>query len=341
MERSLFRLSSMAVYVGLLFAPGVRSELATSAAYQTNAMDPESLVAAYHAAASKIFSFDLVMNTKSHAIIVVDRNGKSKLNTADQAENNKTSYRVLERPVVRSFVSKQVYKRGKFRTDLLEVDNAIKERDKILAAWNGVEAKAINRVAHSGIVSDFPNSNPGTFGFAYRQLYAYLRGSLTFHEFMRDRLPAHGVTARRDGSHIVLVAKSRAGVPLDGDPFEIHLYLNPDKGLMPEIVDLFLNRGGVTSHHARVVNQLGKFLPGIWAPASSKVSTYIEDRDSEFYGKEAGYFQIDLDVSRSKFNIPIADDLFDPKFEIGDRILDEREGKEYRLGIGNKMEDPN
>jgi hypothetical protein len=177
MERSLFRLSSMAVYVGLLFAPGVRSELATSAAYQTNAMDPESLVAAYHAAASKIFSFDLVMNTKSHAIIVVDRNGKSKLNTADQAENNKTSYRVLERPVVRSFVSKQVYKRGKFRTDLLEVDNAIKERDKILAAWNGVEAKAINRVAHSGIVSDFPNSNPGTFGFAYRQLYAYLRGS--------------------------------------------------------------------------------------------------------------------------------------------------------------------
>jgi hypothetical protein len=156
---------------------------------------------------------------------------------------------------------------------------------------------------------------------------------------MRDRLPAHGVTARRDGSHIVLVAKSRAAVPLDGDPFEVHLYLSPDKGLMPEIVDLFLKRGDVTSQHARVVNQLAKFPPGIWAPASSKVSTYIADPDSEFHGKEAGYFQIDLDVSRSKFNIPIADDLFDPEFEIGDRILDMRKGKTYRLGIGNKMED--
>ncbi len=302
-------------------------------------MDPESLVAAYHASVSKIFSFDLVVNAKSHAIISVDRSAKSKLNSADQAENDKTSYRVLERPVVRSFVSKQAYKRGKFRTDLLEVDNATKERDSILAAWNGVEAKDINRVAHSGIVSDFPNSNPGAFGSAYRELFAYVRRSLTFHDFMRERLPAHGVTARRDGSHIVLVAKSRAAVPLDGDPFEIHLYLNPDKGLMPEIVDLFLKRGDVTADHARVVNQLARFPPGIWAPASSKVSTYIADPDSEFYGKEAGYFQIDLDVSRSKFNVPVADDLFDPKFEIGDRILDMRTGKAYRLGIGNKMED--
>ena len=300
MERSLVRWSSMAVYIGLLFAPGVRPALATQAANQNNALDPAPLVAAYKSAVSKIFSFDLIVNAKSHAVIVGDRGGKSKLNSEDKAENNKTSYRVLDKPVVRSFVSQQVYKRGKFRTDLLEMDNAVKERDKILAAWNGVEAKDINRVAHSGIVSDFPNSNPGAFGFAYRELFAYVRRNLTFHDFLHERLPTHGVTARRDGSHIVLVAKSRAAVPLDGDPFEIHLYLNPDKGLMPEIVDLFLHRGDVKSHHARIVNQLAKFPPGIWAPESSKMSTYIEDPDSEFFGKEAGYFQIDLDVSALK-----------------------------------------
>jgi hypothetical protein len=127
MERSLVRLSSMVVYVGLLFATVVRSALATSAANQDDAMEPESLVAAYHAAVSKTFSFDLVVRAKSHAIIVVDRGAKSKLNSANEVENNKTSYRVLEQPVVRSFVSKQLYRRGKFRTDLLEVGNAIKD----------------------------------------------------------------------------------------------------------------------------------------------------------------------------------------------------------------------
>ena len=201
------------------------------------------MLAAYQAAVSKIFSFDLVVCSKSHAIIVVDREGKSRLDAANQAEKNKTSYRLLDRPAVRSFVSKQLFQGGKFRTDLLEADHAIKDPDKLFDAWNGAEAKTIDRVAHSGTVSDFPASSPGMFGYAYRQLYAYLRRSLTFYDFMRDRIPAHGVTARREGSHIVLVAKSRAAVPLDGDPFEIHLYLNPDKGHMPEIVDLFLKKG--------------------------------------------------------------------------------------------------
>ncbi len=122
MARSLARLSRMAVHVGLLFTPAVRPALATPAANQNNAMDPPSLVAAYHAAVSKIFPFDIVVKSQSHAIIVVDRADNSKLNSANEAEKSKTSYRVLESPVVRSFVSKQLYQRGKFRTDLLEFE---------------------------------------------------------------------------------------------------------------------------------------------------------------------------------------------------------------------------
>jgi hypothetical protein len=227
----------------------------------------------------------------------------------------------------------QFYDDGKFRIETIEPNPGFIRDSAEVETWDGVVSKSLDYPSLQGKISSVTRTEGGNFaGYSYLGLFRNFDGNYTYLEFFRDRLP-DGVTTYREGSLQVIKAVSIRGRLIKGSPFTVIMKLNPDKGLMPEVIEKYYS--DESSPRSRTSVTLKEVIPGVWAPTTISATYYNSAKGTPFYGDKALVRISEIDLDSSSFNCRIDPSEFDIVFPKGVLVGDDIHNTSYRVGQEN------
>jgi hypothetical protein len=293
----------------------------------------ETTLAAYEGACRAIESYDLTMTTSSGLLLEKpNQHDKSHDHTnkkqADSTPSEWTPVDPNQVHIKTIRISHQYCNREKFRNDLRK-QNGVEISEKAdTQIWDGGVDRRLDFGRRTGRIISMSRTQSGFFGVCFLDLFRDFDGNYTYARFIRDRM--ENASVEKEGDLIVLATRSNPTATIRGNPFGVRLFLDPDRGFMPTRIDL--TYGDDPIPQSRYTNELAEVLPGLWAPIRSRVSVFVRDKNSKYYGQELGYLLAEVDQSRSQFNGDIDPSVFDLTFPAGVMVHDEIRNTSYRAG---------
>jgi hypothetical protein len=292
-------------------------------------LDLEKVLAAYEAACAVVPSFEVYLRERYHQVLKVRNLSASPSEWEWQAVAGEKEI-ISNRRLTRQHRSGQ-----KYRGESLEVGGKTIAPNTSITAWNGAKEQVLDRVHSQATLSPYALTFPWAHGTCYLNLYKTYDGDFTYAALVRSR-SRDRVSVRRDAGLIVLTAEPEPMTTKRANTIGIRLFLDPERGLMPAKIDILFATADNKSYFKAMSynNSLVEIDPGQWLPMSCKLSGFVEPNKGrhQYWGLEKGYFLVEVDREKSRFNIDLPDSLFELEFPVGTVVSDQIRNTMYRVG---------
>jgi hypothetical protein len=289
---------------------------------QTPAND---IIKAYESACKAIETYDVQLRVVTRHILT----GKgAAVHEIPENDPRRTKTQIGE--------SRQFYKRGSFRVELLENRSHKFPAHSELLVWNGEVEKELSNIRHFGEITGWSLSRNPEYGLAYHELFSSYSPGYSYVAMIRDRPPG-SVSAIRESKYIVLAIPSAPETNTLAAWRSARLTLDPTKGFMPAKIEIFVHKKDEDAAlYDRLENTLAEVLPGIWAPIRSSRTNFALERKSKFFGKPFTIQEISIAPERMAFNKSIDNSIFALDFPVGTLVQDNVAHTSYSIGAGNR-----
>jgi hypothetical protein len=307
------------VCVLLCACPPVRSATAD----EGESGNAGEFIDAYEAAVRSISTFELQVEIKTRAFIVMEGKtsrsdpGSIRLRRAEQGEETFQTHGV----------TRQILSGEQFRVDTLPGADT-NATSPFITVWDGAEAISYRSLKNRATIDFQCRTLPSPQGFVYQNLYRTIDGDFTYVELLRER----DVVVAISEDCVQLKAAPKKGARYGN--FGVELSLSPEKGFLPTEISLIPDYAGQPqSTYVISLDLVGK--PGhgqVWAPSNARIVTYELNKEMEFFGEEIGETLISVDMKTAKINEPVAPSTFKVQFADGTEVLDRVRESSYVVG---------
>ena len=165
----------------------------------------------------------------------------------------------------------------------------------------------------------------------YEATYHMVGGTTDRIELSRQR---ESKLLPRDGRLFVLDVPTTSPGPFF---YSAHwrVWLDPDRNFMPVKLVQWLLKGAAEAHSLDIENELSEVAPGVWAPVSSLIRVFYKDEKSPFHGKNTFFCRLSVIKDQSRFNVDVADSLFEIRIPNGMTVIDRARNAVYTQGSDN------
>lgn len=279
-------------------------------------------------------SYDVYLQVTETYLV---RSERVKITTKDGKEVEVTRPRDLlpgEGPLVEKFAYRQVLAQGKRRIE--RIDPATGKASSTTVADGEVE-RSLNPEAISGYLGPMPRQFVSE-GSDYSTFYRNEFGDRDLVEILRSRKGTRVIPDPAPGKQPRLVLYSP---PESGTTFSIwgfRVFMDPQKALMPVLVEKFeIIEGKEVLLRRTVVDAFHEVEKGLWVPIKV-TSTFYSSSQGPLFGKPVVQIVAQVDVARSRWNVPIPDDTFVLKFPPGIHVTDRLRNIKFISGDGDTGE---
>ncbi len=113
------------------------------------------------------------------------------------------------------------------------------------------------------------------------------------------------------------------------------LWLDPDKNYLPVKYHVWFEKQGRTLQDRDCEIDLAEVSVGVWAPVKMRTQVYAKDPDSPIFGQCMGVSELSVVREKSRFNVPLADDLFVNTIPRGTTVVDKIRNVTYTEGASD------
>ncbi len=113
------------------------------------------------------------------------------------------------------------------------------------------------------------------------------------------------------------------------------VWLDPTRNFMPRRWSQWLIMAGERVRNLDCELDLAEVVPGVWAAVAARKSVYNKNKQSAVFGKIMGVDTMTVDMSKSRFNVPIAADVFSMKIPNGATVVDRTRNIVYTQGASD------
>jgi hypothetical protein len=161
----------------------------------------------------------------------------------------------------------------------------------------------------------------------YDVLYRTVLGSTDRIAMSRER---QARLLPREGSiYVISVPPAKQG---DFQTLSWKVWLDPAKNFLPSrwTETSIIDGREVRNRDCDVV--LKEVAEGVWAPVEANMTVYNQNLQSPVFGKVIGHNMLKVNLEKSHFNVPIADEIFDVKIPDGATVVDNIRNVVYTKG---------
>jgi hypothetical protein len=206
---------------------------------------------------------------------------------------------------------------------------------ELLAVNDGVTLRTLSKTAGavSGSVRDAASRGVPTV-----ESYSnYLRGSLADLARVLRNLGEHSgmrllsVEEGKDAEHLAAIAMP------DSESHEFRVWFDARHGQLPVKVESWreeLTDAGPVLISRREVGRFHEVLPGVWAPVEITVTSFSRIAGN-LLGQPTSVSNTMVDVSKSRWNVPLDEELFELKFAPGTEVFDQIDELQLTAGDGD------
>jgi hypothetical protein len=219
-----------------------------------------------------------------------------------------------EKPKSESVLYRQVLSSHKKRR--IEWLNQDSQEPWEVVVFDGEVRKAFQRATSTGLIAA-PTVRHLDDGHDYATFFRNGFGAISFVTLFGQRASTR-VVADRSGKASVIESPPGGA---DVATFGWRLWLDPRHGLLPKRIERYEN--SMEHVYCRtVINQFHEFEPGVWAPVDVTVTFHHPAPGTPHYGDVNQVVHSVVDVSRSRWNEPLSDELFVLAFPAGVTVAD-------------------
>jgi hypothetical protein len=248
-------------------------------------------------------------------------------------ENDKVkkALNVFPVPKVRSTRSRQLFSNGWRRIE--KVDPKTGELLEVLGADNEVE-RILSNQKFEGIVRRAGMPVGIAYGSDYQETFRSVYGPIQIRQVFHERIKEMRVRREGEGSRYLVLEVDptpKRGITYGGWGYRV--YADTAANLLPAIIETFDMKDGERFLTARMtVRERKKIAPGVEVPVRAVTEYFGIVKELGKYQQVAATVELTVDVARSRWNEPIAEEAFRVPFPAGLKVLDEIHDMAYVTG---------
>ena len=175
-------------------------------------------------------------------------------------------------------------------------------------------------------------------GEEYQSYLGNLLGMTSPQVLVRERPRSRMIESDKPEEHLVGIL-----LPSDDGPslrqFEFRIWFDRRYGFMPAKIEAYHRMQEELVLSSRMlVNKFHESNPGIWVPVEMTLTKY-NTQANEYRGRAVNLYHATVDVSRSRWNTDLSDDLFLLPFPAGTRVADFVTNLQFTAGEGDDGKD--
>jgi len=113
------------------------------------------------------------------------------------------------------------------------------------------------------------------------------------------------------------------------------LWLDPDKNYLPVKYHVWFEKQGRTFPDRDCEIDLAEVSPGVWAPVKMRMQLYAKDPDNSIFRQCMAINELSVVREKSRFNVPLADELFVNTIPRGTTVVDKIRNVTYTEGASD------
>jgi hypothetical protein len=232
----------------------------------------------------------------------------------------------------RTFRSRQWFDRGRVRMESYDGwDGSFQEGQRVLL-WDGELQKSFNELAKAAVInaSQRNSSITGEPVPFYELFYRAVFGDYTYSEFVRAR---NSSCTEINGLYEVIAPPVPGAQDWLGK-FTLKVVFDPNRNYLPTRLEFSDIAKGNVRPVVQITCEPEEVLPGVWVPTQGRLIFLVAQYapPSPDNGKPYAMFELTVDRGRSRFNVPIPEELFAIDLPVGTLVNDRTHDVTYVVG---------
>jgi hypothetical protein len=282
-------------------------------------IDLNTAMTLFQEAGKAVRSYDLYIAFKYSAFLRNEVVSSDPSNKVKKPLGALRSLQPGEEPKTQLGITRQVYQAAKWRHEKL--DDASKPLHILVC--DGEMERSLDIPSAGGYFRK-PSLAAVSEGIEYLEFIKNAYGKADLHRILRQRRNTRLVVGKNaETSEVIIQTDPENGDDYDMPKWGFRVHLDLQKDCMPRQIERFivLENGSEFVERTTSIKTYIKLSEGLWVPTEG-ITSIFSNAEGPTKGHMAAQIITTVDVSRSKWNLPIDENMFDLSFPTGTKIVD-------------------